>query len=598
MSSRTQQVFSVCLLLVGSLTLTQCAPATTTAPPTSALPAATSTLSATTAAPSAPMKGGTVTIAYYQEPNTLNQMIATQTVAQDIGAFMIEGLLGIDDKGNFIPVLAKDVPTTANGGVSTDGLTVTYHLKDNLKWSDGVPLTCDDVVFTWQAILNPKSGAVSTEGFSDIDSITCPDPQTVVVKYKKFFAPYLTLFTILHGPIMPRHGNTGDPANMPKWDYNRAPIGTGPFMQKDWKVGDHMTLIRNPYYREPGKPYLDSIIARFTPSREVALQLLKTGEVDAVWDALESDIPGLDAMASSGVKYTAVPSTASERLVLNLADPQIDAPPPDQVPDHPHPILGDLRVRQAIQLGINKQLLVDKLLYGKSTVATNELHEGWAKCDFPPSEFNPDKAKQLLDQAGWVPGPDGIRVAKGAKYAPDGTRLRLKLQTTTGDKTREDTEQILIEEMKSIGIEMYIQNVPSSVLFGTWSAGAFRKHGNFDILMYTTNPDIADPQSQMAGYFASDKMPTAANNGAGFNYARWINKDYDTLIQKAASVPDLNQRRDLYCQASKLIVQELPHLYLYNRLQIAAYRDRLQGWQMANNDPPGLVFNVENWWVK
>ncbi len=533
-------------------------------------------------------RGGTITFALYQEPETLNPYIFTQTASDEVLTFVAEGLVAVDEKGEYFPQLAAQLPSRQNGGVSADGKTVTYNLREGLKWSDGRALTCDDVKFTWQAIMNPKSGAVSTAGYRDIEAVDCPTPTRVVVRYKTFYAPFLILFPI----IMPRHA-TGDPAEMTRWAYNRKIVGTGPFTMLEWVSGDHITLVRNRYYRDPAKPFLDGIIIRITPSREVGKQLIKTGEVDVLWDLVEADVQELRAVAS--VKVSAPAGPFAERLVLNLADPSLDGPAPDVVAKSPHPILGDPRVREAIELGINKKEITDKLLFGLAPIGTNELHIGWARCVTRASEFAPDRARQLLDQAGWKPGPDGIRVAQGARFAKDGTRLRLKLQTTTGNKLREEVEQLLIDYMKQIGLEFYIENVPSAVLFGSWASGAFRKHGHFDVLMYTTNPDV-DPQSQIEGYFASWSMPTAANSGAGFNYARWSSKVADDNIKLAGSSPDINVRKRAYCAAMQELVKDRPHIYLYARGSIHGYRERLQGWVANAWDRVG--WNAQDWWLK
>jgi len=532
-------------------------------------------------------RGGTVTLSLYQEPELLHPYMAAQTASFEVLTMVLEGLLKNDPKGEYFPQLATEVPTQANGGVSQDGKTITYKLRPGLVWSDGRPLTCDDVKFTWEAIVYPKSGAIETTGFDQIQAVDCPTPQTAVVRYKTYYAPFLGRFRW----ILPRHA-TGDPANMTKWDFNRRPLGSGPFKIVEWASGDHITLVRNDQYRTKGQPYLDRVIIRIVPSREVGKQLIKTGDVDIVWDLIESDVPELKG--ASGVRISSQPGPDAERLVLNLADPTLDGPPADVVKGRPHPILGDPRVREAIELGINKREIASKLLFGLATVGTNELHIGWARCVTPSSSYNPPKARRLLEEAGWVPGPDGIRVAHGARYAKDGTRLRLKLQTTTGNKLREQAEQLIIEYMRGVGVEFYIENVPSPVLFGSWSSGAFRKHGHFDVLMYTTNPDV-DPHSQVEGYFASSSMPTAENGGRGFNYARYASPQLDAAVRRAGSVPDLGARREAYCDAMKALVQDRPHIYLYDRARTHAYRDRLQGWTL--NVWENVGWNAQDWWV-
>lgn len=531
-------------------------------------------------------RGGTVILALYQEPDTLNPYLASQRAAGEVHTFILEGLLGVNEQGEFYPVLATQVPSRENGGISADGLTLTYHLRPDVTWSDGQPFTCDDVRFTWEANVNPKSGAVSTAGYRDIDSITCADPHTAVIHFRNLYAAELVLFW----SILPRHA-TGDPADMPHWEFNRHPIGTGPFKMTEWVSADHITLVRNGQYWEKDKPFLDSVVIRFVPSRDVALQLLRSGEVTIVWDLVEANLPALAKVQD--VKIGQAPGPRSERLALNLADPTIDTP--DDPAAHPHPILGDARVRGALEAAIDKRELVDQLLNGQAVVGTNELNVGWARCETSASKYDPARARQLLDEAGWQVGPDGIRVARTAQYAPPGTRLRLKLQGPTGDSLRDQVEQLLVEKWKSIGVEAYIENVPTAVLFGTWESGGVARHGKFDLLLYSTGPYV-DPHSQIEGYFASWSIPRADNHGSGYNYSRWINASADQAIRLAGSTPDAATRRSAYCNVMDQVNRERPQIYLFSRLFLAGYRDQLQGW--STNVWKNLGWNAADWWLK
>ena len=192
------------------------------------------------------------------------------------------------------------------------------------------------------------------------------------------------------------------------------------------------------------------------------------------------------------------PFSDTERIILNLSDPKSNSDPNSK-----HPVLGDLKVRQAIQYAINKKVIVDKLLYGKTTVASSVVPIGWAATATTPSDFDLSKAKQLLDDAGWKLGSDGIR-------AKDGVRMHLIFGTTSGDKLRELTQQLIQEQLKAAGIEIEIKNVPSKVLFGSWDEKSDRKRGTFDMLMWTTGPGI-DPGNHLRSYFSSKsirKSPT------------------------------------------------------------------------------------------
>ena len=577
------------LLVLAALVLAACPAAPATQAPATA-DAGNEAAEPTTAAPEASStesSGAKVAIfGLYQEPELLNPLIRTQTAANDVGDFVAEGLIGVDSAGNYFAQLAAEVPSTENGLISEDGLTVTYPLKEGVTWSDGEPFTCDDVLYTWEVATNVESGSVNTTGFNEIESIECPDDYTAVVNYSEFFGPFLSTFS----SVLPRHA-TGDPADMQNWAYNREGfLGTGPFKLQEWVSGDRIVLVKNENYRGmPDEPKLDSVVVRIIPSREVGKALITSGEIDFLWDLTEADVPEFED--NPNVVVNNKPGPGTERLLLNLADPTIDAT--DDPLNHPHPILGDLRVRQAIQLGIDKQFLVDELLFGATTVGSSELNIGPYACDIPTSSYDPDQAISLLEEAGWVDNNgDGIRECDGCMYAEAGTPLSLKLQTTSGNQFREETEQILIEMMKDIGVEFYIENVPSAELFGSWSSGAFRKHGNFDVLMYTTSDGI-DPHSQIEGYFASWKIPVEANAGEGFNYMRWINEAADAAIMAAGSTANTAERDAAYQTVCEQSDAELPMIYLYDRSEIHLTRNRLTGYDL--NPWASQSWNSQEW---
>lgn len=547
---------------------------------TSAAPAATTAPSAAGQAqiqftPSAPgKKGGKVTAAIWQEPDVLNPLLSSLTVTGEVTYSVIEGLADVDPNGNYYPRLAKEIPDQSNGGVSADGKTVTWKLKDGVKWSDGSAFTCEDVKFTWQARMTPNVGVIDTVGFRDIDSLDCPDPLTAVVKYKTIYAAYRGNF----GTILPK--SAGDPTKMKDWAYNTKPLGTGPFKVDEFQRGSFIALSKNPNYREQGKPNLDQLIFRIVPSSEVAKQLLRSGEVDVMWNNTEADYPELQTIP--GLKISDPVQNGGERLILNLTKP---GEPSDN--KTPHPILGDLKVRQGIAYGINKQQIIDKLLFGKALPGSGEQNAGFFNCGVAPFPFDPQKAASLLEEAGWKVGPNGIRTK-------DGQPLRIKYQTTTGNKLREDSQVLIVEDMKKIGVEFYIENQPSQLLIGSWANKSPRKYGNFDIIMYTTNGGV-DPNSQMTNYFHSSSIPSEQNQG-GVNYSRWNDPQTDKDITEAAQIVDLNKRKELYCDAVKRVVDGASHIYLYQRRSIQSARDYVQNFQ-SNPWASAFTWNAQDWWV-
>lgn len=574
------------LLFVGFAFLGLMAMACAPAAPTGAPPAAVTAAVAATAAPTTaagPTRGGKVIIALSQSPATLNWMFGSQTAMEEVLEFVIEGMTRVLPDGTRVAQLAKQVPSIQNGGVSADGKTITYHLLDGVLWSDGTPLSCDDVKFTWQAVTTKGVGVIAPAGYSEVDAVECPDPLTAVIKYKNFFAPYLTIFNA----FIPK--SAGDIKDIKNWAYNRKPIGTGPFKVDEWVTDDHITLSRNESYREKGKPYLDQIVIRIVPSVDVAKQLVISGEADIMWNNTEADIPELQK--TPAVKYNSALLVGGERLFLNLAENKDGSDP-----SKPHAILGDVRVRQAIEYGINKQRIIDKILFGLASPGTSELNTGPFACpDIKPIPYDSEKAKALLTEAGWVPGPDGIRVAKGAKFAPDGTRLRLKYSTTTGTPYRENGQVLILEDMKAIGVEMFIENGPSALVIGNWADGSPRARGNFDIVEYNSNAGV-DVNNQMTDMLATKTIPSSANTG-GRNYSRFSDPKVDALLAQAASDPDFAKRKELYCQVARTAKEQVPMIFLYHRSRINSYRDRVQGFDTGNAFQH-MAWNVTNWSVK
>ncbi|HEX2035343.1 MAG TPA: peptide ABC transporter substrate-binding protein [Chloroflexota bacterium] len=525
-----------------------------------------------------PKPGGTLRLALYQEPAILNPFINRQTAGSVVMNAMIQGLLDVDENGNRVPQLALEVPTVQNGGVSADGKTITYKLRPDVKWHDGKPFTARDVVFTYEAVMDTSNPVTTRVGYSDMASVEAKDEHTVVVQYKELFAPYLTRFD----SILPAHVFGGRTGGMDKHEFGRHPIGTGPFKFVEWVSGDHITVARNPDTWQKGRPYLDQVIFRITPSREVAVAQLMTAEADVVWDLIESQIPDFDGHADIAV--WAYPGVDVERLVLNLSPP---SGPNQGDPNARHPILGDPKVREAIELAINKKVMVDKLLYGKTTVGTSPLPTGWAAPKLTPSEFNPDKAKRLLDEAGWRPGADGIRVK-------DGVRAAMTFSTTSGNQLRELTQQVMQEMLQAVGIGLEIRNMPSPVLLGSWADNSPRAHGNFDINMWTTSAGV-DPHAHLFSYFHSSQIPSRANGGEGYNYARLKDDVVDRALVEAGATVDQNARKAAYERAIRRIVELRPHIFLYDRLDVDGARKYVRGH--TQNPWDNVAWDIENWWL-
>jgi peptide/nickel transport system substrate-binding protein len=544
---------------------------------TSATPGGSPSPSASASA--APVRGGTAIVAIWQEPSTLAPLYNNQTVSTVVDYGVVEGLATTTNEGKYVPQLAKSVPDVANGGVTVTGdkMDVKWELLPNLKWSDGQPVTSADIKYTWQIWMkDPKTN--SRTGYSEIESIDTPNDLTAIIHFKSVYAPYPLVFS---DGIMPKHLLENEP-DISKTDYNRKPMGTGPFKITDFKAGDSITLERNPNYRfAPDKPYLDKVIFRSVPSVQTAMAQLKAGEVNAVWNLTADQAVDLEKV--SGLVMQTVPGPTVERIELNTAENKEFTDPNSK-----NPVLGDIAVRKALLYATPKQQIIDKLFFGKLTQGTSPVSQGWAAYKEPQEGYDPKKANDTLEAAGWKKGADGIR-------SKDGVRASISYTTTTGDATREKVQQVLVDEWKAIGIEVKIQNQPSSVLLsGSCTSKDPRKLGTFDLVQYASSPGI-DPHTTVFTRYHSKNIPTQANC-SGQNYTRVKNADMDKAIEDAGATLDLEKRKASYAKALKILNEQYVIIWLYDRADIDGRQDALRGWQP--NTWQRFTWNIQDWFLK
>ena len=532
--------------------------------------------------------GGTVTLIIPEEPTTLNYFLADAAIVRQAAeATAMTGLATINEKGEYVPTLAQELPSLDNGGLSADYLTVTWKLREGLKWSDGEALTSDDVKFTVEVLSNPDAGALTgTSGFDLITSVETPDDLTAVLTYSAPYPGYLDQFA--YG-LFPRHA-TGEPADMANWEWNRNPVGAGPFIVSNWASGESITMTRNPNYYETGKPYLDSLVFAIVPepAAQTAMMLnseaqmqLWPGEFKADYDEL------LKGIATQHL----IPGIWNMAIDFNLSAP-FDGDPSASAP---HPILGDIRVRQAIASAIDYQTLQKDVLKGSAGDSTNPFAYGWYQCDLPRAfGYDVEKANQLLDEAGWVMGDDGIRVAKGAMYAEDGTRLSLELQGYTAFDPLQLTEEFIVENLKAVGVEARIQNYDFSIIFGTFEDNSPRAVGDYDMLIFDRG-FTTEPQGYNFDAYHSSRIPTAENPTGG-NYFRWVNADVDAALETAGSSFDLQTRKDAYCTVGQAVIDDLPQVYLYLFQDNYGVADNLDGYVLSTWG--SMSWGAQNWKIK
>ncbi|TWH49372.1 peptide ABC transporter substrate-binding protein [Sporomusa sp. KB1] len=500
-------------------------------------------------------QGGQLKYGSLNEPNTLNPLISNLLATAEVGKLVFSGLVVTGDKGEWVPDLAVGVPTTANGGVAADGRTVTYRLRQGVTWHDGTPFTAADVKFTWQYIMNPKVNVVSRTGYDQISSIETPDKYTVVVKFREYYAPYLTLF----GTILPKHKleNVGD---LNKDPFNRAPIGTGPFKFREWQVAEALIFDANPgYYR--GKPVLDSIVYKIVPEQNLLLTQLKTGELDVVGNIAFSNFEQVKTI--DGIRTVIEPTMVWEHMDFNL----------DNV------LFQDLRVRQAIAAAIDRQAIVANVLKGVAVPAYGDQSPlSWA---YNPMQQPPTRdvniARELLTQAGWTPGPDGIMTKENKKLA-------FALAIPNGNRQREQTAQKIVEQLKEVGITVEVRPVDTQLFFSD-----ILKNRRFEAAIYAWVAGV-DPDN--LNLWHSRKIPGRGNDGQ--NYSGWRNPEIDKLTELGTKTVDVTARKDIYFRIQDIIREDCPVVPLYFRGNIAAVKETVANYQ-TNPNPAGNLWNAWQW---
>ncbi|HEY8599641.1 MAG TPA: peptide ABC transporter substrate-binding protein [Thermomicrobiales bacterium] len=571
-------------------TVTAATTATRAATSAAVTPAASSAASPTTAAggPTKRGGGGTVKILQSQAPVTYNPHLSSGTKDDLIGRIVYEPLATIDSQGNIIPVLISEVPTDTNGGLAADGKSVTYKLKPGVKWSDGKPLTADDVVFTYDYIVDEKTAATSIAKYSTIAKVEKIDELTVKINFKDVTPGWFLPFFGAAGNILPKHIFEGDKGvNARNSPNNLKPVGTGPYKVLEFKPGDAVIYDINPNYREPNKPFFDRVeLKGGGDATSAARAVLQTGDYDYAWNLqVEDSILKQLETGGRGVAQFA-PGGGIERLLINLTDPNKEVDGERSSLKAPHPFLTDIKVRQALDLASDRKSVIDGIYGRAGEPGVNILYD-------PPqyssknnkTEFSLDKANALLEEAGYKKGSDGYR-AKGD------VKLSVLYQTTV-NQVRQKTQQIIKDGWEKIGVKTELKSIDAGVFFSS-DAGNPDTAAHFyaDIEMYTSSNTSPDPQSYMANWHGA-YVDQKANNWSLGNRSRWQNAEYDKLWESAKTELDDAKRAQLFIKMNDLVIQNFIHLSIVNRKSVYGRANSLQNINYSTWDVD--YWNIANW---
>ena len=533
---------------------------------------------------------GNVNIIYWQAPSILNPYLSTGTKDIEAASLVLEPLIRFNEKGEMVAWLAAEVPTVANGGFAADFKTITYKLKPGLKWSDGTAMTSADVVFTYDYCTGIK-GCAKANIFAPVEKVTAVDANTIRINFKAA-APYpYSVFGGAGTPILQKaqfQDCLGDKApSCTKQNFN--PVGTGPFMVKDFRPNDVIQMVANANFREAAKPAFATLTFKGGGDAAAAGRaVMETGEFDYAWNLqLAPDVLAKMGKGGKG-KTVAAFGTLVERIEMNLTDPSAKHGDTRATTKHPHPYLSDIRVRKALSMAIDRELLVE-IGYGPAGRATCNLVP--APIAFASSNVDCIKqdmagAKALLDQAGWKMGSDGVR-------AKDGVKMEMLYQTST-NAVRQNFQTLIKQWWTELGVKVELRNIAGSVFFGgdAGSPDTFQKFFA-DVEMYANNFDGTDPEGYLAEHVC-DKIPRPETQWQGTNMNRYCNPEYDKLVKELGTTSGIEKRAVIAKRLNDMLTKDSYVVVpLVDRGRVSAHANSLGGVKLNTWDSE--LWNVADW---
>jgi peptide/nickel transport system substrate-binding protein len=531
-----------------------------------------------------------ITIVIPEDPPSFNPIIADTGYDALVMKLVMLGLTDIDPNGNVFPVLASELPTVKNGDVVVDEsagtMSVTWKMRKDVQWADGKPVTAEDVIFTYEAIKNPETGGW-IPGLDSIDNVQKVDDYTFTINYNAIYPDYLMQFGGEKVTIWPAHFCNAK-QGFAAWDCAREPLSNGPFKLTEWINGDHMTFVRNENYYEKGKPEIDKVTIKIVPDQTVRKTMLINGDADLDMWTTEPMIADLKDKPNVEVD----PSPTNRfvmRIFFNLAAKGTT----DSVAT-PHPILSDIKVREAIRAAIDVDTISKEFFLGYAEPAWTEFFRPPYICNnIPRPKFDPAAAAALLDEAGWKDTDgDGVRECHGCKTAEEGYKMEMEFITYSEyGEPLTLTQQFIAEQLGKIGIKLKLTVVEGSVLWAASSDGGIEQSGNFDMDLWDDGYPGIDPTNFLTNYYSE----ASAVPDAGYNFGRWINDDFENLLSDVYTL-DEQKRKDDFCKMGDILEKDLPQLLLFTAINADAHASRLQNIQSTTN---GVVsWNAADWILK
>jgi peptide/nickel transport system substrate-binding protein len=480
------------------------------------------------------------------EPDSLNKLFANSDASDQIGDLIFAPVLTYDERGAYVPELAREVPTERNGGVSRDGRTIVLHLRHGMTWSDGAPLDARDLRFTWQAVMNPRNDTRLRSGWDDISAIDLPDDDTAVVHLRQPFAAILGIFAVGGAgyPPLPAHLLAGL-ADINHAPFNERPISSGPYLLDTWNHGSSLEFSANPHYWR-GAPRIAHVTYRVIPSADTLFTALQTHDVDVVDTLGDNQIDRIHSLDGYAI---------DRRLVANWRHLDMNCA---------RPLLTDVRVRRAIAEAVDWDRMNLTIYHGINRRAVSDIApNSWAAPSIPAVRFDLPSAKRLLEAAGWTPGADGVR-------RRDGVPLELTVSTTVSKPANVQAELQMQQQLRAAGIALSIKNYPTSLLF---AQNGPLYSGRYDLSL-TIDTNAPDPDNE--GLWSGAFIPPKGGNTSFLDDPVITATSHD-----AAHTFDRAARRALYQREEERIHDLVPTVFLYWQVAYAAVNSDLKGYRAA-----------------
>lgn len=484
------------------------------------------------------------------EASTLIPVLATDASSHAVAGQIYNGLVKYDKNLAIVGDLAESFD------ISTDGLSITFHLRRGVKWHDGAPFTARDVLYTYRVVIDPKTPTAYAEDFKQVKTIDAPDDYTVRVTYASPFAPALASWGM---SILPAHLLEGK--DITKSPLARNPVGTGPYRFKEWTAGQRIVLEANRDYFE-GRPWIDRYIYRIIPDTSTMYMELKAGAIDMMGlTPVQYSRQTTSASFTSRFNKYRYPSSGYVYMGYNLR----------------HPLFGDKRIRQAITAAINKDELIQGVLFGMGQKAHGPIVPGrWA---YNPNvrdiRYDPARASRLLAEAGWrEKNGDGILVKDGKPFS-------FTILTNQGNQQRLMTAQIIQQRLKAVGIDVKIRVVEWATFLKE-----FVDKGRFEVVMLGWNTS-QDPDMY-------DVWHSSKTNAGELNFIGFKNAEVDRLLVEGRSTFDIEKRKKAYFRIQEIMADEQPYTFLYVPDSLPVVSSRIRGVEPA---PAGIGYNQIKWYV-